>query len=428
MKHLLELCRPVQPGVLALAACLSLGLASPLQAGEIVFDNTQKDFNNMFYPSMFEYGDQITLGGSARTLTEFQFEYVGDFSQEREATVIVRIYANDAFNPYPTGDFSPPGTLLHESGPRRIFPDYNVLAFKNLSIPVSNYKSITWTVQFGGLSGTNNDRAGLTYYDAPTVGSSYDDFWVKLPDGWTLFSTEGNPPSNFAARVFATPETPIQVIASTANADGSHAVQLQGPPYRGAVLEVATGPTNWQTVSQFLFPGHSLTVQDKVPRGETPVYRVRESSTPVLQLSAGRPDFAGRMALRASGAPSRGFVLEAAWDMAGWFPILTNDFVSMDLDFKDAMAFNFGRRFYRASYTGDLAAAMGNISFTVNNETLLKASGPPGRDCVVEYSKNLSTWLPLATNVFGFTTKTVVFVDPATTNLTRRFYRIRVGP
>jgi len=426
MKHLLELCRTALSGPLALAACLSLGFAFAGRADEVVYDNTQKDYNNLFYPSLLEYGDEIKLGGTARTLTEFQFEYLGDFVPEVAATVIVRIYANDGVYTN-AGDFFPPGTLLYESGPERIFPGYNVLALKNLSITASN--AITWSVKFSGLTGAYNNRAGITHYDPPTVGSSYDDFWMKTSSGWKLFNYPyGNPPSNFAARLFAAPETPVRLIATTANADGSHAVGVQGPAYRSAVLEVATGQTNWETVSQFLTGGEPQTIEDNTPRTEPPEYRVRESSTPVLLLSAGRPDSAGRQPLRASGLPSHGFIVETARNMAGWFPIFTNDFVSVNSDFKDAQAFNFSRRFYRAYYVRDISTAMGNVSFMTNSETLVKASGPPGRDCVIEYTKDFLNYAPLATNVFSFTTRTIAFVDPSTTNWPMRFYRIRVAP
>lgn len=424
MKHFLELCRATLPGPLALLACLSLGLGCAARADEIVYDNTASPIET-YYPSMLEYGDEIQLGGTARTITEFQFEYLGDFLPEQDASVNVRLYKNDGVYTN-AGDFFPPGTLLYESGPQRIFPGYNVLALKNLSVAASN--SITWTVKFIGLGNTQSNRAGLTFYNPPTVGSSYDDFWVKTNNGWQLWVFGGNPPANFAARLIAAPDTAMQVLSTTPNPDATHTVVVQGPAYSGAVLEVATGQTNWETVNQFLFSGKPLTIEDITPRAETPEYRVRASTTPVLLLSAGRPDFAGRQTLRASGVPSHGFIVETARDLASWFPIYTNDLVSVNCDFKDPMSVNLSRRFYRAYYVRDLATAMGYVSYMTNYETLVKASGPPGRDCVIEWTKNFRDWTPLATNVFSFTTKTIAFVDPGTTNLTQRFYRIRVAP
>jgi len=426
MKHLLESCRASLSGPLAFLACLSLGLVPDSRADEVVYDNTANAYNNLFYPSSLEYGDEISLGGTARTITEFQFEYLGDFPPEQEATVVVRLYDNDGPNPYPTGDFSQPGTLAYESEPLRIYPGYNVLALRELSVTVSN--SITWSVKFSGLKGTYQNRAGITHYAAPNVGFSYDDFWMKTATGWQLFSFQGNPPSNFAARIVASPDTPMQVLATTPNADGTHAVKLQGPAYRSAVLEASTGQTNWETVRQFLTTGEPLTIQDNTPREETPEYRVRESSTPVLLLSAGRPDSAGRQTLCASGLPSHGFIVETARDLASWYPILTNDFISVNCDFKDSMSTNFSRRFYRAYYVRDVATALGTVSYMTNNETLVNASGPPGRDCVIEWTKDFVHWQSLSTNVFSFTTKTIAFVDPGSTNWSLRFYRIRVAP
>jgi hypothetical protein len=426
LQHLLELCRASLAGPLAFLACLSLGLVPASRADEVVYDNTANAYNNLFFPSLLEYGDQVSLGGTGRTVTEFQFEYLGDFPPEQEATVVVRLYDNDGPNPYPTGDFSQPGTLAYESEPVRIYPGYNVLALRGLSVTVSN--SITWSVKFGGLTDVPRSRAGLTHYDAPNVGFSYDDFWMKTTKGWQLFSFQGNPPSNFAARIIAAPETPLEIVSTTPNADGTHSIQLQGPAYRSVVLEVSTGQTNWETVRQLLTTDETVTIQDNAPRQETPEYRVRESSTPVLLLSAGRPDSVGRQTLCAIGLPSHGFIVEGTRDMDFWFPIITNDFTGANYSFKDPRSPNDSARYYRAYYVRDVATALGAVSYMTNSETLVNASGPPGRDCVIEWTKDFVHWQSLSTNVFSFTTKTVAFVDPGSTNWSLRFYRIRVAP
>ena len=39
--------------------------------------------------------------------------------------------------------------------------------------------TITWTIQFFGVGNSVGDRAGLVFHDPPSVGSSFDDFWVN---------------------------------------------------------------------------------------------------------------------------------------------------------------------------------------------------------------------------------------------------------
>ena len=59
---------------------------------------------------------------------------------------------------------------------------------------------VTWSVEFLNLG---VGRAGLLLYDPPTLGDSYDDFWVKINGEWEVKSTENG--SNFAARLAGVP-------------------------------------------------------------------------------------------------------------------------------------------------------------------------------------------------------------------------------
>jgi hypothetical protein len=49
------------------------------------------------------------------------------------------------------------------------------------------------------------------------------------------------------------------------------------------------------------------------------------------------------------------------------------------------------------------------------------AGGVAGQNVVIEASTNLVNWVPLATNRLG--TDPLYFSDPASTNLSQRFYR-----
>ena len=99
-----------------------------------------------------------------------------------------------------TADGDPtPGTVLFDSGVFSISPGYQPPRFSGLSLTVPT--DITWSVEFGGLTGITGDRAGLVFRDKPSVGSSYDDFWLKQQNNWKLFSWGGDPIANFAARI-----------------------------------------------------------------------------------------------------------------------------------------------------------------------------------------------------------------------------------
>jgi len=50
----------------------------------------------------------------------------------------------------------------------------------------------------------------------------------------------------------------------------------------------------------------------------------------------------------------------------------------------------------------------------------------PGQAVVIEASSNLTNWAPLATNLLG--TDPLYFSDPASTNLSQRFYRAVLVP
>jgi hypothetical protein len=176
------------------ALLLALKLA-PARA-ELVYDNTDTGGTNVYY-SLLEYGDEIILTGTNRVISQFSFEYFGDFTPTGDETARLRLYKMDGPK---TADGDPaPGTVLYDSGVFSISPGYQPPKFTGLSVTVPT--DITWTVEFGGLTGITGDRAGLVFRDKPSVGSSFDDFWLKQQNNWKLFSWGGDPIANFAARI-----------------------------------------------------------------------------------------------------------------------------------------------------------------------------------------------------------------------------------
>ena len=63
------------------------------------------------------------------------------------------------------------------SDPIAIAAGYNSVTVSGLLIEVP--ETITWTVQFFGVGNTAGDQAGLVYNNPPSVGSSFDDFWIN---------------------------------------------------------------------------------------------------------------------------------------------------------------------------------------------------------------------------------------------------------
>lgn len=192
--------KPVMPlrlpcAGLLLASLLLFFKPTALQA-EFIYDNSDTGGTNVYY-SVVEYGDEIILGGTSRVVSQFLFEYYGDFIPAGDETARIRLYKNDGPKTA-AGDFTP-GTVLFDSGDFSISPGYQTKTFSGLNVSVPS--DMTWTVQFAGMSGASGDRAGLVFRDKPSVGSSYDDFWLRQNSSWQLFSWGGSPVANFAARI-----------------------------------------------------------------------------------------------------------------------------------------------------------------------------------------------------------------------------------
>jgi len=165
--------------------------------GAVVYDNTASGTNNAYYSSTFEFGDQIDLAGTERTVTDFSFYARLNASVLGSQSVVFRFYDN-------TGTGGSPGALLFQSTPQAMALGSQTFSVSGLAVTVPN--SFTWTVTFSSLG--VGDDAGLLIYNPPTIGSSLNDFWQSDSGGaWSLMQVNGGlTPANFAARVTAVPE------------------------------------------------------------------------------------------------------------------------------------------------------------------------------------------------------------------------------
>jgi hypothetical protein len=169
----------LQTWVMLLVTVLLFGHTSK---ADIVYNNSVNRSTNgsgdalVFAQSGYEYGDEVALAGTARYLTNFAIEYYQN-GIPAGATMRLRIYSNDG-TAYGT-NFNAPGSLLYDSSAFNVGGNsdgFHSLTFNQansgLAIPVGG--SFTWTVEFGGVT---SGSAALSLYDAPTVGTDYNQYW-----------------------------------------------------------------------------------------------------------------------------------------------------------------------------------------------------------------------------------------------------------
>ncbi len=147
---------------------------------EVIYDNTQTVLGGGPSESS-EYGDQVDLEGTARTLTSLTFFYYADFEPDAHQAMKVRLYRNET----PYDNFrNAPTTVLYESGYMPMLPGYNARSVSNLNVKLPP-DTVTFTVEFKGLK--TNEMASLVLCNPPSIGSSFNEFWHRTERGWSPF-------------------------------------------------------------------------------------------------------------------------------------------------------------------------------------------------------------------------------------------------
>ena len=202
---------------------------------QIVFDNTANLVNSTPEFSFGrEYGDELALAGTARTVVGFDFAYYGNFGNTPNVGYSIRFYANDGSDAFPgTPTALRPGSLLWESGSQSLLNGINSVSLSVPNVVVPDH--FTWSVTFSGIDGTAGKQAALMLANPATVGAllpgngslpdvigSYEDFWKKDEptdaNSWTLYNfgfNPGDPKGNFYAKVTATPEPGVWALGVT---------------------------------------------------------------------------------------------------------------------------------------------------------------------------------------------------------------------
>jgi hypothetical protein len=150
---------------------------------------------------------------------------------------------------------------------------------------------------------------------------------------------------------------------------------------------------------------------------------------PTIQTSDGGLGlFGGIFGFNLSGPAGLVVIIEASTDLANWVPIQTNALVNGQVRFTDPQTALFPKRFYRARFAFasssqlilQLTTANGGI---VSNGVGFNLSGMQGQTVIFEASTNLTSWIPIRTNLL--LTGYYYFNDPNWTNFSQRFYRVR---
>ncbi|MHB8523675.1 MAG: hypothetical protein ACYDH9_23375 [Limisphaerales bacterium] len=398
--------------------CVVLGGRPLVASAETVFDNSY-NYNNTFYTTLLEFGDELRLVGSARTVVDFRFEYYAEFTGN--ATAEVRFYANDG--PGAAG-FKAPGTQLYDSGPFPIYPDFNTKALTGLSVKVPD--RFTWTVQFGGVSNILNSRAGLTLYDPPTAGSSFDDFWLNTPDAsWELFHFGPEVVANFAVKVTALPDPTVDLVSQQRLTNGLVVLQLAGPVGRDFVLQLSTNLADWLSISTNALSSNPMTLLDDHSFFLDQVfYRGVLLPETTVKLLAPGTTTNGLFQFQYTGPVDRHLGIYASTNLNDWLPIGTKTLVGEPVGFTDPQATNFPKRFYVGVLLPEPVPVAATGSFILNGQFQVPLLGRPGHDFMVRASTDLVTWIPISTNTYTFHLGFFDFVDPAATNFAHRFYSV----
>jgi hypothetical protein len=405
-----------------LFALTGLGQAS------ILYDNSQYYSKNS-YGRPGEFGDEVRLGLTNRVVSEFSFEYFGDFVPEGDETARVRLYANDGedTDPHPTKVIPAPGALLFDSGVLPIGPGFNAFFLQGLSVPVPPV--FTWTVEFAGLGFTNGNTASVLFFDPPTVGRSYDDFWVKTASGWALYRLNGNPVANFGMRVASAQATEFDISKPLAAGGDDFRLTIRGPVGRSFTLEFSTNALEWVSLNTLTMTNHVI---EYLHRGALafPVHYYRASMLPQTRLEllrvARQPN--GSTRLLFTGPIDALYEVQASPDLRTWRSILTNVFPAGFAYFDDAPV-AVPQRFYRVRLANpppvslDVAA-----SHPVNQVYQVGVSGPPGKAVLIQATTDLANWTTLSTNRLSYTTGAATVVDWSARTNDLRFYRVIPAP
>ena len=195
--------------------CVTCGLAvASVQASEVVYDNLTSPLNLYLggFGAYEEVADDVTLASGARIFDSATVAYTGSgFSGDE--TLTFTLYAMDGAPTPDSFGFNTPGTVLFTSTAPIVEGSANTIAFSDNSGTVVLPDNVGVGLIFSGIDfdPATSDGGGLLF-DPPSVGTSFDDFWLRgFPnpgDPWGLFTFGGNPPVNLGFQISANAAIP----------------------------------------------------------------------------------------------------------------------------------------------------------------------------------------------------------------------------
>ena len=179
---------------LAVAFALLGSVIAAQAQTQVVYDNSGDPVLGTYSPTdnSLEFGDQIILDGESRIVTEFRLEY---FSSDAAGDATVRFRSN-------SGPSLEPDDILFETDPIPLEANFNTIEIAGIGVPISG-DTFTFTIEFD-VAGTQN--VGLILRNPPSIGSSFDDVWVKTDTGDWATRNIPAATANLAAQIGAVPE------------------------------------------------------------------------------------------------------------------------------------------------------------------------------------------------------------------------------
>lgn len=272
--------RSAQHFIAAISFCASVCGQSPV----VVYEDST-NYTGKFNLTANEYGDEIVLFGNAHIITQFQFEYVGNFVPQGDESARLRFYANTGPAWMGNHDYlTPAATPLWETV-IPISPGFNTatITAPYVDVPLR----FTWTIQFFGVTMSSTDNAGLLFYGQPILGSSFNDYWELLTSGWTPERQGDVPHNNFAAKVMAVTAVPPPPTVSV-SMNGGNMVVNWPPGLTTLYLESKTnvGSGIWEPVLPAPVQIGSV-FQASIPIGPgNRIFRLNSQPKPPLAVSA----------------------------------------------------------------------------------------------------------------------------------------------
>lgn len=209
-------------------AVVLLGCALNAQAYS-VYSNTNAagDQEWVFKPGSVRIGDEVQLAASG-FLTHVEFQYYGTNFSGNEY-LQVSLFKNDdlgnsislqnrtAYGPgtelFNFAAYPIPVTDIDGFEPRRKVFGLDAGVDFSTGILLDNSYNYTLAVQFSGIE--SGEVAGISLYDYPSVGASYDTYWQYNGSVWNL-TTNGSTPNgfvDFGMQIEAVPEPSVISLA-----------------------------------------------------------------------------------------------------------------------------------------------------------------------------------------------------------------------